>query len=129
VALRVYNWFANICFLFSSFSFLWEFNFFLGVVRTPNKSLRHDPSTNNKDSMMNKGLEELSQILAIAGISSYGMRNMEDFEVIEILDEIQPYQALMGLEWDFDSQDTINFKRMEIIFEVGDLKVTSPLDP
>jgi hypothetical protein len=35
----------------------------------------------------------------------------------------------MGLEWDFDNQVIINLKRREMIFEVGDLKVTTPLDP
>jgi hypothetical protein len=58
-----------------------------------------------------------------------GVHNMEDFEVIEIVDDSQPYPTLMGLEWDFDNQEIINLKRREMIFEVGDLKVTAPLDP
>jgi hypothetical protein len=35
----------------------------------------------------------------------------------------------MGLEWDFDNQVIINLKRREMIFEVEDLKVMTPLDP
>jgi hypothetical protein len=58
-----------------------------------------------------------------------GVHNMEDFEVIEIVDDSQPYPTLMGLEWAFDNQEIINLKRREMIFEVGDLKVTAPLDP
>jgi hypothetical protein len=58
-----------------------------------------------------------------------GVHNMEEFEVIEIMDDNQPYPTLMGLEWDFDNQEIINLKRREMIFEVGDLKVTAPLDP
>jgi hypothetical protein len=58
-----------------------------------------------------------------------GVLNTTDFEVIEIMDDSQPYQALMGLEWDFDNQAIINLKRREMIFEVGYLKVTTPLDP
>jgi hypothetical protein len=58
-----------------------------------------------------------------------GVCNMEDFEVIEIVDDSQPYPTLMGLEWDFDNQAIINLKRREMIFEVGDLKVIAPLDP
>jgi hypothetical protein len=57
-----------------------------------------------------------------------GVHNMVEFEVIDILDDSQPYPALMGLEWDFDDQVIIKFKRREMIFEVGDLKVTAPLD-
>jgi hypothetical protein len=58
-----------------------------------------------------------------------GVHNMADFEFIEIVDDNQPYPTLMGLEWDFDNQEIINLKRREMIFEVGDLKVTAPLDP
>jgi hypothetical protein len=58
-----------------------------------------------------------------------GVCNMEDFEVIEIVDDSQPYPTLMGLEWVFDNQEIINLKKREMIFEVGDLKVTAPLDP
>jgi hypothetical protein len=58
-----------------------------------------------------------------------GVCNMEYFEVIEIIDNSQPYPALMGLEWAVDNQEIINLKRREMIFEVGDLKVIAPLDP
>jgi hypothetical protein len=58
-----------------------------------------------------------------------GVHNVADFEVIEIVDDSQPYTTLMGLEWDFDNQAIINLKRREMIFEVGDLNVTTPLDP
>jgi hypothetical protein len=58
-----------------------------------------------------------------------GVHSMEKFEVIDIMDENQPYPTLMGLEWDFYNQSIINLKRREMIFEVGDLKVITPLDP
>jgi hypothetical protein len=58
-----------------------------------------------------------------------GVRSIADFEVIEIVDDSQPYPTLMGLEWAFDNHEIINLKRREMIFEVGDLKVTMPLDP
>jgi hypothetical protein len=67
--------------------------------------------------------------LARATVNIDGVRSIEDFEVIEIMDESQPYTTLMGLEWDFDNQAIVNLKRREIIFKVGDLKVTTPLDP
>jgi hypothetical protein len=34
----------------------------------------------------------------------------------------------MGLQWAFDDKVIINIKRRDMIFEVGDLKVTTPLD-
>jgi hypothetical protein len=58
-----------------------------------------------------------------------GLRNMAYFEVVEIVDDSVPYPTLMGLEWVFDNQVIINLKKREMIFEVGDLKVTAPLDP
>jgi len=35
----------------------------------------------------------------------------------------------MGLEWAFDNQAIINLKGREMIFELGELNVTTPLDP
>jgi hypothetical protein len=58
-----------------------------------------------------------------------GVCSVVDFEVIEMVDDSQPYPALMGLEWAFDNHAIINLKKREMIFEVGDLKVTAPLDP
>jgi hypothetical protein len=58
-----------------------------------------------------------------------GVRSVVDFEVIEIMDDSQPYPTPMGLEWAFYNQGIINIKRREMIFEFIDLKVASPLDP
>jgi hypothetical protein len=58
-----------------------------------------------------------------------GVHSVENFEIIDIVDDSQPYPTLMGLEWAFDNQTIINLKRREMIFEVRDLKVTTPLDP
>jgi hypothetical protein len=38
------------------------------------------------------------------------VRSVADFKVIEIVDDIQPYLALMGLEWTFDNQVIINIR-------------------
>jgi hypothetical protein len=43
---------------------------------------------------------------------------MVDFEVIKIMNGIQPYPTLMGQEWVFDNQDIINLKMRDMIFEV-----------
>jgi hypothetical protein len=58
-----------------------------------------------------------------------GVCSVADFKVIEIVDDSQPYPKLMGLEWAFENQEIINLKRREMIFLVGGLKVTAPLDP
>jgi hypothetical protein len=58
-----------------------------------------------------------------------GVHSVDYFEVIDIVDENQPYPALIGLEWTFDNQAIVNLKRREIIFEVGKLKFIVPLDP
>jgi hypothetical protein len=56
------------------------------------------------------------------------VRNMVEFEVIEIMDDKKPYPSLVGLEWAFDNQVIIKLKRREMIFEVQGLKVMTPLD-
>jgi hypothetical protein len=58
-----------------------------------------------------------------------GVCTMQDFEVIEIIDNTSPYQTLMGLDWDFDNQTIINLKKRKMIFESREYKVIAPLDP
>ena len=58
-----------------------------------------------------------------------GVHNTTNFEVINIVENSQPYATLMGIEWAFDNQSIINLKKREMIFEVKYLKVTPPLDP
>jgi hypothetical protein len=36
-------------------------------------------------------------------MNTYVVCGMADSEVIDIIDDIQPYPTLMGLEWDFDN--------------------------
>jgi hypothetical protein len=48
---------------------------------------------------------------------------------MEIVDDHQPHPMPMGLEWAFENKVVINMKKREMIFEVGELKVTRPLDP
>jgi hypothetical protein len=56
-----------------------------------------------------------------------GVHNMAYFEEIEIVENSQPYPTMMGLEWNFDNHEIINLERMDMIFEVGHLKFTTPL--
>jgi hypothetical protein len=58
-------------------------------------------------------------ILKGISVDLEGVRTMEDFEVIDIVDNTSPYIALLGLDWDFDNQTIINFKTRKMIFEYG----------
>jgi hypothetical protein len=79
-------------------------------------------------------LENEHKILSIGillgvTINIYGVRSVANFEVIDIMDNIQPYLVFLGLDWAFDNHTIINFNKREMIFGVGGLKVTTPLDP
>jgi len=52
-----------------------------------------------------------------------------DFEVIEIVDEINPYPGLLGIDWANDMNGVINLKKHKMIFEKKSLCVVIPLDP
>jgi hypothetical protein len=42
---------------------------------------------------------------------------------------VRPYPTLLGLDWAFDNQALIDLKKRQMVFEAGDWKVTTPLDP
>ena len=46
-----------------------------------------------------------------------GARALADFEVIEIVDDINPYLALLGIDWATDMNGVINMKKQKITFE------------
>jgi hypothetical protein len=58
-----------------------------------------------------------------------GVCTMEDFEVIDIVDNNSPYLAFLGLYWDFNNHNIINLKTRKMIFELGEYRVIVPLDP
>jgi hypothetical protein len=70
-----------------------------------------------------------TRILVGVPINRDGVINVVDFELIEIMDNSQPYPTLLRLDWAFDNKEIINLKKREMIFEGGVLKVTTPLDP
>jgi len=39
-----------------------------------------------------------------------------NFQVIEIVDDNNPYPTLLGLNWAFDNMDIINLKKIQMIF-------------
>ena len=58
-----------------------------------------------------------------------GVSTLEDFEVIEIIDDRNPYPALLGIEWELDNAAVINLKKRQMTFEGKGLRVIVPLDP
>ena len=57
-----------------------------------------------------------------------GVHSMADFEVIDIVENRKPYRTLLGIEWDFTNQATIDLKKWKMIFEGEGLRVIAPLD-
>ena len=58
-----------------------------------------------------------------------GVSTEMDFELIEIVDDSNPYPALLGIHWATDMNGVINLKKRKMIFEKKSLCVVVPLDP
>ena len=51
------------------------------------------------------------------------------FEVIEIVEDVDPYPVLLGLDWAIDMGGVINLKKHSMVFENNSTRVVVPLDP
>jgi len=58
-----------------------------------------------------------------------GASALEDFKVIEIVDERNPYPVPLGIDWTTNVNGVINLKKHKMIFEKKSLWVVLPLDP
>ena len=58
-----------------------------------------------------------------------GICIVADFEVIELIDDSNPYPALLGIAWALDNDAVINLKKRQMNFEGKYLRVIVPLDP
>jgi len=58
-----------------------------------------------------------------------GTSALANFEVIEILDDNNPYPTLLGINWATDMNGVINLKKRKMIFEKKVLCVIVTLDP
>lgn len=58
-----------------------------------------------------------------------GGRAVIDSEVIEIVDDSNPYLVLLGIVWAFDMNEIINLKKRSMVFEKNGLHVIISLDP
>ena len=52
----------------------------------------------------------LGRLLSVP-IDIYGVSTLTDFEVIEIIDDSNPYPALLGIEWAMENAAIINLKK------------------
>jgi hypothetical protein len=44
-------------------------------------------------------------------VDLYSVHTMDDFEVIDIMENTSPYPTLLALDWDFDKKTIINLKK------------------
>jgi len=58
-----------------------------------------------------------------------GASTQTDFEVIEIVDDNNPYPTLLGIDWATDMNGVIELKKWKMIFEKKSLRVVILLDP
>ena len=58
-----------------------------------------------------------------------GLCTFVDFEVINIVDNTNPYPTLLGIYWAIDNHTIINFKKRILSFEDDEMRVVSPIDP
>ena len=58
-----------------------------------------------------------------------GLCTFTDFEVINIVDDTNPYPMLIGIYWAIDNHTIINFKKRILSFEDDEMRVVSPIDP
>ena len=58
-----------------------------------------------------------------------GLCTFVDFEVIKIVEDTNPYLALLGIDWVRGYKTIIKFKRRILSFEDDEMRVVAPLDP
>ena len=58
-----------------------------------------------------------------------GVSTLVEFEFIEIIDDSNPYPALLGIECAMENATVINLKKRQMTFKGRDLIVSVPLDP
>ena len=58
-----------------------------------------------------------------------GLHTFAEFEVINIVDDMNPYPMLLGIDWAIDNQTIINFKKRILSFEDDEMRVVLPIDP
>ena len=57
-----------------------------------------------------------------------GVKVRDDFEVIQIVEDADPYPVLLRLDWAIDMEGIINLKKRSMVFENNSTRVIVPLD-
>jgi len=57
-----------------------------------------------------------------------GTSALDDCKVIEVMDDINPYPTLLGIDWAIDMNRVINSKKRTMLLERKLLQVVVPLD-
>jgi len=57
------------------------------------------------------------------------VKSIADFKVIDIVDDSNIFPTFLGIYWAFEIQVIMNLKIRQMVFELGDLRVTTTLDP
>ena len=58
-----------------------------------------------------------------------GLRTYTKFEVIDIVDDTNPYPTLLGINWVIYNENIISFKKRILSFEYSEIRVVTPIDP
>ena len=58
-----------------------------------------------------------------------GLRTYANFEVIDIVDDTNPYPNILGIDWVIDNHTIINFKKRILSFEDSKIREVAPIDP
>ena len=58
-----------------------------------------------------------------------GVKKKDDFEVIKVMDDSNPYPSLLGVAWAFNNNVMLNLKKQHISFDTDTLHVITPLGP
>ena len=57
------------------------------------------------------------------------LRTYTNFEVIDIINDTNPYPALLWIYWVIDNQTIIDFKKRILSFEYSEIRVVMLIDP
>ena len=57
-----------------------------------------------------------------------GLTTYADIEVIDIVDDTNPYPALLGIDWVVSNQTIINFNKRFLSFKDSEIRVVAPID-
>jgi hypothetical protein len=61
-------------------------------------------------------------------VNTDGVKMKEDIEVIEIMDNYDPYPTLLGIYWAFYNNVVLNMKKRHMLFKTSTLYMNTPLD-